>query len=352
MSRIDGWAAIHLEMPDRVPRTEYSVEGHYELIARVTGILVDARSDEATRTKARNAFFKAWNYGFYWTTKTGPEIFGDHCTKMGHAVYQADGSDFSQRITCPFPTVESVLSFDPEHFYTLPPHAELVAGYEEHYAYMCKTYPDLVNMTGIYVSCVSGLIEMFGWDMLLTALGEDAEAFGEVTRRYGRLIARYFEALADADVPVVMIHDDLVWTSGAFASPAWYRQYVFPVLKRCIAPLIESGKRIAFTSDGNFTEFIDDIAACGVSGFVLEPSTDMKYIAERYGKTHFFIGNADTRVLLSGSRQQIQAEVKRCMDIGKPCPGFMLAVGNHIPANTPIENALWYHECYERMAVR
>lgn len=85
---------------------------------------------------------------------------------------------------------------------------------------------------------------------------------------------------------------------------------------------------------------------------MLEPTTDMAYIAQKYGKTHAFIGNADTRVLLMGSRDDIYREVKRCMDIGKNCPGFFMAVGNHIPANTPVDNAMWYNECYEKMAGR
>ena len=119
-----------------------------------------------------------------------------------------------------------------------------------------------------------------------------------------------------------------------------------------IRPILESGKKLIYTSDGNYTQFIDDIAATGVNGFVLEPCTDMRYIAEKYGKTHAFIGNADTRILLSGTPEEIRAEVKRCMDIGKSCPGFFLAVGNHIPANTPVENCLIYEEAYREMCRR
>ena len=78
----------------------------------------------------------------------------------------------------------------------------------------------------------------------------------------------------------------------------------------------------------------------------------MRYIAEKYGKTHAFIGNADTRILLSGTPEEIRAEVKRCMDTGKSCPGFFLAVGNHIPANTPVENCLIYEEAYLEMCRR
>ena len=160
------------------------------------------------------------------------------------------------------------------------------------------------------------------------------------------------QALAEADVPCVMIHDDIVWTSGPFIHPDWYRKYLFPNYKKYFAPILESGKKLIYTSDGNYTQFIDDIAATGVNGFVLEPCTDMRYIAEKYGKTHAFIGNADTRVLLSGTPEEIRAEVKRCMDTGKSCPGFFLAVGNHIPANTPVENCLIYEEAYREMCRR
>jgi uroporphyrinogen-III decarboxylase len=207
-------------------------------------------------------------------------------------------------------------------------------------------------MTGTYTTCISGLIEMFGWDLLLTAAGYDSEGFGRVTNRYADWMMNFFEALADTDIPVVMVHDDITWTSGAFIHPDWYRRYVFPNYKRYFAPLIESGKKIMYTSDGTYTEFVDDIAACGVHGFVMEPTTDMAAMAEKYGKTHVMVGNADTRILLSGTKADIEAEVKRCMDIGKRCPGFFMAVGNHIPSNTPIDSCLWYNEVYEKMSKR
>ena len=122
--------------------------------------------------------------------------------------------------------------------------------------------------------------------------------------------------------------------------------------RKFFAPLRESGKRIIFTSDANYSSFIDDIAAAGAHCFVMEPTTDMAYVAEKYGRTHGFVGNAGTRILLFGTRAQIRTEVERCMAIGKHCPGFFMAVGNHIPANTPVENALYYNEVYEELSLR
>ena len=348
----DGWAAIHLEMPRRVPRTEYSAESHWPLITAVTGIAVDEHSPAELRGEAGRALRKAWSYDFAWGTLIGRGEFGDLRTDMGHAEYAAGGVDRRDTISCPFSDPEEVLSFDPWEAYGEKDQAELTRRFETSYRNRQATLPDEVVTTGIYTTLISGFIDIFGWDMLLLAAGIDPKRFGDLANRYATWIQQYFDALAAADVPVVMIHDDMVWTSGAFIHPDWYRAYVFPNFRNYFAPLLAAGKKIAFTADGNYTEFIDDLVDVGVSGFVLEPMTDMAYIAERYGKTHFFIGNADTRILLFGTKQAIRAEVERCMAIGKGKPGFFLAVGNHIPANTPVDACLYYNEVYLELSRR
>ena len=46
MSYTDGMAAIHLEMPARIPRTEYSADSHWELVSAVTGLAVSQASPD------------------------------------------------------------------------------------------------------------------------------------------------------------------------------------------------------------------------------------------------------------------------------------------------------------------
>lgn len=352
MSFHDGWAAINLDMPARVPRTEYSADYHWDLVRTVTGIEVYADSSDSLREEAASMFRKAWNYDMFWSVAISKTEFGEVQTQMGHAVYAAGGIDFNDHLSSPFREPEDVLAFDPWESLGARDRKEIVKLFEDHYRSNCANVPDCVNMTGIYISLISGLIDLFGWDMLLMAAGIDPAGFGEVTNRYASWIKQYFDALSEADMPVVMIHDDIVWTSGPFIHPDWYRKYVFPNYKRLFAPVIESGKKLLFTSDGTYTEFFDDIVDCGAHGFIIEPTNDMEYFAEKYGKTHVFVGNADTRVLLSGTKEQIRAEVERCMAIGKNCPGYFLSVGNHIPANTPVENALYYNEVYEELSRR
>ncbi len=352
MSYEDGWAALNLEMPARIPRTEYSAEQHWDLIRAVTGVDVGVDSPESLQQSAGEAFQRAWNYDLFWQTLINHIEFGALRTDMGHAEYMAGGVDRREIAASPFANPESVLAFDPWQAFGAIDRAATVRRFEDDYGASAARRPFGVSMTGVYVTLISGFIDLFGWELLLLAAGEDPVRFGDLANRYAGWMQQYFDALAEADVPVVMVHDDMVWSAGPIFRPAWYREYVFPNYKRYVQPLLESGKKVLFCSDGDFTAFLDDIAQAGFSGFVFEPLTDLRLVVERYGRTHAIIGNVDTRVLLFGDQSDIRAEVERCIDLGKECPGYFMAVGNHIPPNTPVENAVYYNQVYEELSRR
>lgn len=351
MSYNDGMMALKLQMPDRVPRTEYSAERHWGLVKAVTGISVTNENTTNEKMEASNAFKNAWNYDFLWGTDINREQLEAKNTNMGHAEYESGGVDYNNITTNPFDNLEDIYNIDFDETYPRGSKTDFIRLFNNGWNKRQENV-DAVATTGTYISLMSGMIEAFGWDNLLLAAGMDQKRFGDVVNRYAKWMILYFEALAESKCPTIMVHDDIVWTSGAFFHPDFYREYIFPNFKKYFAPLIEANKIITYTSDGDYTQFIDDIVECGVNGFVIEPLTDMEYIAEKYGETHHFIGNAETRVLLFGTKEDIENEVKRCMDIGKKCPGFFMAVGNHIPSNTPVDNALWYNECYEKMSKR
>ncbi len=351
MSFVDGYMALNLEMPDRVPRTEYSADTHWELVKVVTGLTITPDSNQEEKKRASDAFMRAWNYDYIWDVTVSEGDLERKRAHMGHAEYATGGDDFDGKIDNPFDSLEDIYDIDFNDTYPTATKKELVKRFENRW-HSIGSSVDAVPTTGTYITLMSGMIGAFGWDNLLMAAGMDPERFGSVLDRYTDWMMHYFEALAETDFKTVMVHDDIVWTSGAFLSPAFYREFIFPNYKKLFEPLREAKKIISFTSDGDYTMFIDDIADCGVNGFVMEPMTNMEYIASKYGKTHHFIGNADTRILLSGTNEDIENEVKRCMCIGKKYPGFIMAVGNHIPSNTPIENALWYNECYEKHSKR
>jgi len=352
MSYKSGIAALNLEFTDKVPRVEYSARNHWKLVQSVTGI--DC-SIEANREKASKEFVKRWDYAFLWMTPTTREVIHEsgRFTNMGHAKYAEGGTDFDNRMECPFKTVDDVYNFDPYKEYGEKDINELIEKFGKKYNQRKDFWGEVtLTMGGVYPTLFSGLIEIFGWDMLLMAMGENPKKFDKVIEKYYLWIKQYFDAWVKIDAEVFMSHDDICWTSGPVASPEWYRKSIFPYYKKLWQPILSAGKKIIFTSDGNYTEFFDDIVDCGAHMLVMEPSCDMKLFADKYGKTHGFVGNADTRILLSGTKKDIYNEVKRCMDIGKKYPGFIMAVGNHIPPNTPVDNALYYNEVYIKLSQR
>ena len=352
MSKERGWAAVNLKMTDRVARVEFDADRHWELVNAVTGSSVTPESPDAERAKASRVFRKAWNYDFTPGSMLHVNELEKCRTNMGHAVYEAGAVDFKPQLTEAFTDPDVALRFDPWETFGAKDHKTLVARFNEHYRQTCEDNPDTVCTTGTYITLLTGYIYIFGWEMLLTVAGQDAHGFGELLNRYRTWMQQYYNALAECDAPIIASHDDIVWTEGAIFPPEFYRKYIFPNLRELYAPLVAAGKKVLFLSDGNYTEFIDDIAGTGASGFFMEPLTDMRQVAERHGKTHFFIGNADTRVLLRGHRAEIRAEVQRCMDIGKRYPGFFMGVTNMIPYNTPVDAALYYNQCVEEMSRR
>jgi uroporphyrinogen-III decarboxylase len=332
-----GIAAIRLQAPVEVPHTQYITHPQWlDVLRKKAG-------------KPKSGFAELLDFDFIWSTD-GPGDMAGRWTDMGHAVWMPDGSDYRLPKESPF--------HDPEDIYNLDVFAEYgrvdvqkqAEKYRAWYAKARKT--DAVVPGGLYRSVVSFAIAAFGWENLLLAAGTDPERFGNVLNRWADLLMGYVRAWTKTDIEVFLTHDDMVWTAGGIFRPEFYRAYVFPNLNRYWDCVHEAGKKVLFCSDGNFTEYVDDLAAAGADGFIFEPTTDLEYVVRKYGRTHVIIGNADCRILTFGTKDQVRVEVKRCMDTGRDCPGFFFAVGNHIPPNVPIENAEACVEAYRETRTR
>ena len=78
----------------------------------------------------------------------------------------------------------------------------------------------------------------------------------------------------------------------------------------------------------------------------------MDYIAEKYGRTHVFIWKCGYQDFTCGHEGGNPCCGKALHGFRKKYPGFFMAVGTHIPPNTPVENALYYNEVYEKLSRR
>ena len=67
---------------------------------------------------------------------------------------------------------------------------------------------------------------------------------------------------------------------------------------------------------------------------------------------HYLIGNGDCRPLTFGDKAAVRAEVERCMNAGRDCPGYIMCISGHIPPNVPVANALYYDEVFRELRRR
>lgn len=333
-----GINTIKLRPGERLAHTEYCTS--YPLVRAVTGL------DPLTDGSAWRRFYDQWQFDFLWVTNDGPVPWSQRgrVTDMGHAEFLEGGIDRRDTVTCPFTDVEQVLSFDAVEEYGLTDLDDLVDYYERCYQDGRQAYPNQVYTGGYYETIVSGAVAAFGWDMLLAAAA-DRERFDRVLESIFQITLHHVRAWARTSIEVFICHDDMVWSEGAFMHPDFYRSAIFPRFAKLWKVLHEAGKIVLFCSDGDFTEFIDDVVAAGADGLIFEPMTDLDYVVERYGKTKAIVSSkVDCRTLTFGTPEQIKHEVDETLRLAKPCPGFIVAVGNHIPSNVPLDNALYYFD--------
>ena len=338
MSYRIGIDTIHLRSTDRLAHTEYC--SNWALIRKVAGL------DPKTDKNAARRFNNAWDIDFIWATNDGPIPWSERgrVTDMGHAEFLEDGSDKRNINPCPFKNLEEVLSFDAVEEYGLPDMDELVAYYEKYYQDSQKEYPEQVFPGGYYKTLVSGAIDSFGWEMLLFAASKK-DRFAKVLDSFLELSLHHYKAWARTSIEVFICHDDMVWTQGPFIHPDFYRKVIFPHYKALWEVLKKAGKKVLFCSDGTWTEFIDDIANAGADGFIFEPTTSLDVVVEKYGKTHVIMGSkVDCRTLTFGAKEEIKTQIDATLKLARQCPGFVFAVGNHIPSNVPVDNALYYFD--------
>ena len=305
----------------RVARTEYSLEYHESLIAKAGSL---------------GALYDSWDIDFLWITHDG---FIDwkkagRCTDLGHASYASDSSDQrAPAAACPFKTAEEVWAFDPVAEYGLCHEADLVAGYERAHREQEASHPNQLCTGGYYKTAISGAIEAFGWDMLLEAAA-DERRFAKVLERFGAYSLHHANAWAQTGIEAYIQHDDIMWTSGPFLRPDFYRGAVIPIYKELWKPLKAAGKKILFCSDGKVDDFLPDIAECGADGFIFEPCNDFDRLASLFAGGKALVGSkVDCRTLSFGTWDEVRAEIDATFAAQAGRAGLMFAVGNHIPAN-------------------
>ena len=192
-----------------------------------------------------------------------------------------------------------------------------------------------------------GFLDFTSWCMELAA---QPDLLCELMDRYLEhafaAAESFYAALGDDMDMVYGLGDDVASHTGMWMSPADYRRYIKPRHAE-IARFIKkrTNAKIIHHCCGACSEIIPDLIEVGVD--VLNPTQtsavgmDPAFLKREFGDEITFWGGIDVMHLLpEGTKQEVEREVKRHIDILAPGGGYVFAPSHIIQRYTPPENVL------------
>jgi hypothetical protein len=194
------------------------------------------------------------------------------------------------------------------------------------------------------VPAVGGLMELswepFGLEVFSRVLAHPKQA-KKVFDDQGRIALELTKIMGENGAKLELIWDDYGFKNGLFMSPAKYRTYVFPWLKRICDAAHKHDCRILLHSDGDLIDIFEDIINCGVDALnPIDPTTanpkyDIFALHAKYGDRLTFVGNISPVMLAIGTIAEIKDYAKRLIRELAPGGGYIFSSGHSInPAVT------------------
>ena len=163
--------------------------------------------------------------------------------------------------------------------------------------------------------------------------------FRALTDFYMRVIER---GKHEAGLDGIFTSDDIGTQTGAFFSPAIFREFFKPFYAELIAKAHSLGMHFWLHTCGNIEEFIPDFIEIGLD--VLHPiqkhTMDERKIARDYGKDICIWCGLDVQQVIPwGTPDEVRAEVRHLIDtFNRPEGRMMLTAGNGINGDCTLES--------------
>lgn len=166
-----------------------------------------------------------------------------------------------------------------------------------------------------------------------------------VTARAERIVTAYARAGCD----ILCLGDDIGTQSRLMMSPATYRRWLKPRLRRVVdaAKAVKPDIVVLYHSCGHVTGLIRDLIEAGVE--VLNPvqpeSMDFAALHREFGRDLSFNGTLGTQTVMPfGTPAQVQAEVRRGLAIAGPQGGLLPCPTHLLEPEVPWANIEAYVE--------
>ncbi|MCL2832751.1 MAG: hypothetical protein FWD78_06245 [Treponema sp.] len=207
------------------------------------------------------------------------------------------------------------------------------------------------NMRGPY----SGTWMLFGMDTFSLLFYDDPESLDTILKAVTDFSIEAFKIMAKEGADALLFSDDYGSTTAPLFSPAVFRRFIAPQIKRMVDAAADLGIPLVMHSDGHIQPFVEDSVSLGIKG--LHPieraaGMDLAEVKQKYGDKICIFGNVDNKdLLVKGSADEITAQVRECIRIAGPGGGYCLGSDHSVHDDIPNRNVFALYDAGRRYGV-
>ncbi|CAB1084287.1 hypothetical protein JY97_15915 [Alkalispirochaeta odontotermitis] len=170
-----------------------------------------------------------------------------------------------------------------------------------------------------------------GAEALLMDTIEDPEFVHELMKFATEVVRTMGDALIDAGFSPSLGE---AAASCSLISPFIYREFIKPYHKDLCSYFRSKKRFMSLHICGKIDPIMEDILETGVFLFSLDAGSSLQKLTQTAGNKLVIMGNVPTTHFSSGSREEMEASIRQCIETAAGDGGFILASGCEIPLNS------------------
>lgn len=183
----------------------------------------------------------------------------------------------------------------------------------------------------------SSVTLLYGIEATMLLPLDDPELFKDTLEYFVGLQTEFGIAQREAGADAVWVGD--CTASGHLISEPYFAEYARPYVTDIVKEFDKVDLWSIYHASEENVGHLKLMADSGISVLSVGPGLDIAEAKKAVGDKVCLIGNLDPiGVLLNGTPQQVEAEAKRIMNIGKQGGGYIFNTGEMVPRDVPVEN--------------
>ena len=186
------------------------------------------------------------------------------------------------------------------------------------------------------------LCEMFTMSNFVQWIYEKPQFIKKATERIADFNVSIIRRLREIDVDLIISAGDYAEKNGPMVSPRFFREIVFPNLRRQVEEAHRLGVKFIKHSDGNLNPLLPDLTQIVDGLHSLDPSAgmDIGAMKSKYGGKLILIGNVAVDSLCRKTMEEVAQETRECLKRAAPGGGYIFSSSNSWFADAKLTNCL------------